>query len=70
MNHYSRKPISHSEVATQLIYLKFSTNHHDFSHYHRHEFKFESYTKEKVRVSLLRHTKPIKNKGTDLNINI
>ena len=70
MNHYSRKPISHSDVATKLYYLKFSTKVEDFASFHRYEFKFDKYLVKKVKVELLRHTKPIKNKGTDFNINI
>lgn len=42
----------------------------DFANYHRHEFRFDRYLSKKVKVEFIRHTKPIKNKGIDFNINI
>lgn len=50
MNHYSRKPISHSDVATQLSYLKFSTKVDEFTNFHRYEFRFDKYLPKKVKV--------------------
>ena len=70
MNHYSKKTIKHSEVATKLMYIKFSTQMEDFYEYHRFQFKYDYYLKYPVKVQLIRHLKPLKCKGTNLDMNL
>lgn len=70
MSLQSKKPINHSDIATKLDFIKFSTEMDNFKNYHRHEFKYDTAFAKKTKIRLLRHPKPLKCKGTDFNINI